>query len=366
MRVMVLTATAALAVATMVGDGAAIDDGLDSKVLEGVPRVGYDTRFCTLAGSIEAVMQYLGDPTDYDYVMGVTGLAFRRLWNRDDGGNVGPLHFAPECVRKAFWALGYNHRTVSYESGREAMLLALKRSLASGRPVLASGIVGPPECEIVTGYSQGGAILHGWSYFQDDPKDKYYSRPDWFEKADWANNVGLIVIGSKRTRGVPSKRQVLTSSLQWAIELERRPTREGLADHSSGLAAYDAWAEALQVDADYPSANAEVMNTRHMVQTDQAVMVEERRHAAAFLRKMADAAPEAAKHLTAAADLYDQVGQEGGPVYPWGPNWAKPDLADPTVRHEIAKHVRAARNAEAKAVALLEEALAAMESESVH
>ena len=59
------------------------------------------------------VKEYLGDPADYDYLMGVSGLAFRRLWNRDDGGNVGPFHFAPEALRRAFWALGYDYRIVS-------------------------------------------------------------------------------------------------------------------------------------------------------------------------------------------------------------------------------------------------------------
>ena len=76
---------------------------------------------------------------------------------------------------------------------------------------------------------------------------------------------------------------------------------------------------------------------------------------------MADAAPEATDTVKAAADLYEQVGNEAGPVYPWGPNYAKPDLADPTVRREIAKHIRTAAEKETQAVALLEKAVATME-----
>jgi hypothetical protein len=58
-------------------------------VVEGVPRIGYDVHLCPFPGSLYALMQFLGDPVDYDYVMGVTGAAFRRLFNRDDGGRAG-------------------------------------------------------------------------------------------------------------------------------------------------------------------------------------------------------------------------------------------------------------------------------------
>jgi hypothetical protein len=75
---------------------------------------------------------------------------------------------------------------------------------------------------------------------------------------------------------------------------------------------------------------------------------------------MADVAPEVAEDLKAAADLYERVGQEAGPVYPWGKNWARPDLADPGVRREIAEHVRAAAAKEEEAVQRLEAALRAL------
>jgi hypothetical protein len=37
--------------------------------------------------------------------MGVTGAPFRRLWNPDDGGNVGLLYFLDLAFRLAFDAL---------------------------------------------------------------------------------------------------------------------------------------------------------------------------------------------------------------------------------------------------------------------
>jgi hypothetical protein len=369
MRAVVLLAAAVVFAVALKGDPA-VAASADRKVLEGVPKVDHDTHFCSLTGAVESVMKYRGDPTDYDYLMGVTGLAFRRLWSRDDLGSAGPMRFAPEAVRRAFWALGYDYEILAPTQGRAALLRALRESLAKGRPLLAAGIVGPPECEIVTGYSQGGEVLHGWSEFQDhepwrqfqDPSvPGYYAKPDWYEEAQWANGVGLIVIGDRKPGPLPARREVLLSSLKWAIQLERAETWPGIADHSAGLAAYADWAKAIEVDADYPKEDAKVMETRHLALMDQAVMVEERGNGARFLRQMADAAPEATDILKAAADLYEQVGSEAGPVYPWGPDWAKPDLADPTVRREVAKHIRTAAEKETQAVALLERAVAAIE-----
>ena len=71
-------------------------------ILEGVPRVGYDIHLCPFPGSLYACLQYLGDPRDYDYLMGVTGAPFRRLWNRDDGGNVDLSYFGDEPFRRVF------------------------------------------------------------------------------------------------------------------------------------------------------------------------------------------------------------------------------------------------------------------------
>lgn len=343
----------------------------DGTVLEGVPKIGYGVHYCPFPGSLYAVMQYLGDPVEYDYLMGVTGAAFRRLWNRDDGGNVALEYLAPEPFRRAAEGIGYELRGVPRDKGK--MLVAIRESIAQGRPVIGFGIVGPPEAGIVTGYSKRGEVLHGWSYHQGTKWPGYYEQADWFAKLGGGEApdaglgpvgtepLGLLVVGDKNRWPGPSKRDILISSLKWAVDLARTAKRPNLPHHVSGLAAYDAWAKALEVDADYPKDDAKVMDTRHMVQTDQAVMTEERGNAARFLRMMTDAAPEAAEHLEAAADLYEQVGLEAGPVYPWCKDWARPDLADPAVRREIAKHIRAAGEKEAKAVEELEAALKALE-----
>lgn len=335
-------------------------------VLQGVPRIGYDIHLCPFPGTLYAYLKYVGDPQAYDYLMGITGAAFRRLWNRDDGGNVGILRYADgnhpnEPFRQAFTALGYEWRTVSAGAGKEAMLAAIRDSLARGRPAISFGIIGPPEPGLVAGCDGDGGPLYGWSYFQGQ-RERYYEQCDWFETMDKGGGVGLLVIGERQpTR--PTDREVLVAALQWAIDLERTAHRPNMPDHLAGLAAYDGWADALEVDADYPPDDTGVIGTRLMVYGDQCVMLMERHEAARFLRRMKAAAPQAAAHLEKAALLYDEVGGKVKSLWPWPIDpgaGAKRALADTHTRRNLAQHVRAAKVKEAQAVEHLERALAGL------
>ena len=241
------------------------------------------------------------------------------------------------------------------------MLAAIKESLARGVPPISFGILGPPEAGIVTGYDQDGAVLYGWSYFQPDGS-RYYEKGDWFETMEKYADKGLIVIGNRKP-AAPSQHDVLVTSLEWAIDLECAADRPEVPDHVSGLSAYDAWAAGLEVDADYPPDKPDVLELRAMIYGDQCVMVEERRDAAKFLRRMKGCAPPAADPLEDAAALYDEVGDLGGQLWPWAEpshTGAIQPLADARTRRELANHVRSARDKEARAVVALQKALAAL------
>jgi hypothetical protein len=346
-----------LKMATMIDTGAA----LERAVLERVPKVGYHIHLCPFPGALYACMQYLGDPCDYDYLMGVTGAAFRRFWQRDDGGNVDLMYLAPEPDRRAFRALGYAYATVP-RTDKGAMVAAIRASVARGRPVIAFGIIGPPEAGIVAGYDHGGAVLYGYSYFQEEALPGYYERADWFETMAPGGAYGLIVIGDKRPSR-PSEREILAETLAWAVDLARRARRPERPKHVSGLAAYDAWASALEVDADYPRDDQEMLGQRVMVHGDQTVMLSERRSAATYLRSMTIVAPEAVGALEAAASCYEAVAACEQRVWRWGASMGPEvgrDLADPAIRRAIAAAVRAAAAEEARAVELLEQAQEAM------
>jgi hypothetical protein len=323
-------------------------------ILNDVPRIGFDNHVCPFPGSLFACLEYIGDPCDYDYLMAVTGAAFRRLWNRDDGGNIDLSYFGDTPYQRIFNALGYEWRTYPFE--REAMLTGIRQSLRRGSPAISFGILGPPEAGLVTGYDRDGEVLYGWSYFQDQ-NQQYYEKSDWFETME-KNWRGLIVLGERNGVRQPVQ-DVLKSTLEWAIDLTNTPIRSEIPDHVSGLAAYDAWADALEVDDDYPADDAKTMAWRAMVYGDQSTMLWERHEAAVFLHKAAQESP-AAEALNAAAELYEQVSSTLSAIWPWGfssNNEAIPGLRDPKVRRELAKTVRGARTLEVQAVAELEKAL---------
>jgi hypothetical protein len=328
-------------------------------VLEGVPRVGYDVHLCPFPGSVYAALEYLGEPVGYDYLMGASGAAFRRAWNRDDGGNVDLMRFQPGPYARLFAALGYDFVAVPM-SDKAAMIQAVKRSIAAGRPVLAFVLTGPPECGVVAGYDRDGETLIGWSYFQEGADGGYAEMPGWFEARGVGPDAGLIVLGDKQPTA-PAPRETVAAALEWAVDLARTERRPECKDHVCGLAAYSAWADALEVDADYPAEEPETMATRMMIHGDQCVMLTERSSAAAFLRAMAEEAPEAALQLEAAANACDRVADYIGKVWPWpgvlGPA-AQAGLGGADTRRELARQVREAGAVEAEAVALLEEALA--------
>jgi hypothetical protein len=326
-------------------------------VLSDVPRIGFNTHFCPFPGALYAWLQYTGDPHDYDELMGVTGAAFRRTWNRDDGGNVDLSYFGDEPFRRIFGALGYAWRNVPAE--KEAMAAAFMEGLARGVPVISFGLVGPPEAGLVTGYDDASGTLWGWSYFQPDSAT-YYEKRDWFETMEHGSKgKGALVIGEKLAT-CPASREVVLSTLRWAVDLERTAHRPELPNHVSGLAACEAWANALQVDADYPAGDSATLATRVMVHGDQCMMLEERHDAARYLRRAAGIVAEAAEPLQAAARLYDEAASQGGALWPWGNDMgrvAQEGITQAEVRRSFVQPLRTAQAKETEAVAHLERAL---------
>ena len=104
-------------------DEPAATTGGNRIVLDGVPKVGFHRRTCPFVGSAEALLEYLGHPEPFDYLMGVSGAAFRRTWNRDDGGNVDLSYFQPEPFRLLLRAVGWDYRIlpVADREGRSSL-----------------------------------------------------------------------------------------------------------------------------------------------------------------------------------------------------------------------------------------------------
>ncbi len=330
------------------------------KVLENIQEIRYDKWESTLCGSVVACMEFLKEDVPYELVMGVSGSAFKLLWAPNwcpSNNSMGIL--GPEPVRRTFRALGFEHEIVVKTNSPECEAEFRRKiidSIELGRPVVAWGIVGAPDEGIIAGYDHGGDVLLGRSYFYDGSKG-YYEQADWYEKCR-----GLLLIGEKAEP--PSKAQILRESLEWAVELARKPEweRGDGAKYACGLAAYNVWADALTRDEDFPEGDLKVLTFRCQVSTSVTLsgLRDARKAATEFLKHMADGAAKG--DVLAAAAAYEEEGRILEDALKEAPFCFAPEeqrlrMADPKLRAQLAQAVLAAKEKDRQAIERLEQAL---------
>lgn len=330
-----------------------------SRILEGIGDLDIGDGECMFAGSLAACMKHMGEEVTYDHVMGVSGGAFRLLWHPYwCASNSDVLLLGAEPARRAFDALGYGYEfLLDYghtdpANSREAFRRKVVDSIGKDRPVIAVGVVGPPLCGVVAGYEDDGNILVGRSYFYDGSAG-YYRKADWYEGCH-----GLILIGEKHDP--PPRRDVLRDALRWALSLAHRPKREGRV---SGLAAYSAWADALNRDEEFPSEEMDILTFQCHVSTSVTLtgLCDARRSAAGFLRTMADVDNACADPVRAAADAYQKEAhllEDAIKLAPfsWATEGRRLATADLSLRRKLGAMIMDARELDLQAVSQLESA----------
>lgn len=124
---------------------------------------------------IKAVSEYLGDDVSYAYIMAATGAAFRLVWNRAtwDLSNIDIYHTlkeSNEIYKYGAKALGREFDFIGRDKDtkKEDFVAFIKSKIANGFPVIALGIIGPPEPCIIAGYEASKDVVMGWNFFQND------------------------------------------------------------------------------------------------------------------------------------------------------------------------------------------------------
>lgn len=357
---------------------------------EGGPRCPEDICF---PSCMRAVIEYMGDQElcckhspiycadcqvtcTYSYMMGVSGAAFFLSWGEGwQGDNVEIMYMSDDPgapFQRAFEAAGYAYELLAREPGRDNAEYFRQRIVESlrdkGRPVLAFGIIGPPECCLITGYDEGGDVLIGWNFFQKFPDFNAgveFEPTGEFRKRDWASyepDLSFLIIGDKLDRKPLA--EIYHSSLEWGIKVTLTPQVTIYpGKRSVGLAAYAAWAEHLDRDADFTDDAARLRALHDVHNNVVGLVAEARWYGGQFLI-------EAANHLhwKMAEDLYHAAACYAGEHeimwYLWdlaGGN-GNPDayikFADPTIRRQMIPLILEARAKDAQAAVYLERALA--------
>ncbi|QUI21771.1 helix-turn-helix domain-containing protein [Vallitalea pronyensis] len=291
-------------------------------ILYGVPKVAYTYEECTPFPTVlKACLNYMGQTTDYAYIMAATGAAFRLRWNLNywDGGNVDIMNVYNEpykAFEKGFAAAGRSYKILTRDQGDKASFIQLITSeIDQGSPVIALGIIGPPEACVITGYQDNGHKILGWNCFQDNMefnKGVTYHQCGYFICDNWWENketIALMAIGEQQVEKTGIKEmvknaiQIMTNKKITHIDPLTKNIRNELA---GGQDAYDAWANAISHEQEFPqNAILPMLIERLMCQNDAQVMIAEgRSYAACFTEYIGKCHPNLAEKCHHVADLF--------------------------------------------------------------
>ncbi len=249
---------------------------------------------------VKAVSEYLGDDVSYARIMAATGAAFRLVWNRSewDLSNVDIYHTLRESNEVYAYGAKVLGREFSFlgrdaDTAKEDFAAYIRSNLAKGSPVIALGIIGPPEPCIIAGYDADQDAVMGWNFFQHDPEfasavttmeNGYFRCASWWENTD---TQAVMCIGSPTGRSC-SHKDILKMAA--AIMEPRQET-----SYAKGLLAYDAWKEMLLDEKWFEnSAGFDSLFSMLLVQNDAMKCISDgRKWAAEYLRETALALGEA-------------------------------------------------------------------------
>ncbi|WP_105616762.1 helix-turn-helix domain-containing protein [Vallitalea okinawensis] len=181
-------------------------------VLSSVPAVNFGGGVrSTFPACLQTCLEYLGQDIDYDYLMTVSGTAFRLRWNTEciDGGNIGILNIFDDPYKPfnlCFKACGRTYNILKKEDNmtKEDFIQFIMKEIQEGKPCIALGIVGPPEACVITGYRDNGEKLLGYSLFQNDPSfcantiiedSGYFACSDWWQNGENGDIKPVFSIG---------------------------------------------------------------------------------------------------------------------------------------------------------------------------
>jgi len=325
----------------------------DSCILYGVPKVHFgrmvdgEEQHSFFPMCLQAVLNYMGQNISYAELMAYTGIAFRQRWDSNgwavwavDSRVIYERHL--ETFERGFQGAGRNFNIsedTAKSINKDDAIALIKAELDCGRPVIALGVVGPPEPCIITGYRDNGETILGWSLFQEWECEEfdesgYFVKHNW-----WPDTEAIITIGEEVGHRTPDK-EVLTNALMLMTTQEIR-TYGGKDLYYGGRKAYEAWAQALEAGV-YPGDVADAHGDMHG-------MLGGRAFAAKYVAMMAKKYPKAAAELTECAKLLSEVAQYNTKIW---------EESKAGLRKEIAAIVREAADIEQKACAVLQQAVA--------
>lgn len=340
----------------------------EQAILLGVPKVEYGANGVTpFPMCLKSCANYLGMDIGYEYIMAASGVAFRLNWNTKswDGGNVGAIltfDHPAKVFKLGLESLGCDYNLIGRNSKTKKAEFTdfIKAKINSGIPVIARGIIGPPEECIITGYMDGGNTLLGWNFFQDNPEfasgvtfdeSGYFITNKWWENP---NTNAVFSLGEEtRERFAPK------TVLQNAVEVM---TGRIAGKYAKGIAAYDAWSKAILKESEFPeNAVLPILAERIMCHGDAMDCIADGRHnAAKYMKSLIAAYPAHQERLKKAASLFEKVSGTFGKMAEALGGWHRGEnemrtFAKLQVRKQLSEIILEAKDADQKALDIIKE-----------
>ncbi len=260
---------------------------------------------------VKAVSEYLGDDISYAYIMAATGAAFRLVWNQEiwDLSNIDIYHTltdSNDIYQYGAKALGREFTSLVRKDNtkKEDFIAYIKSNITKGYPVIALGIIGPPEPCIIAGYEANGDIVVGWNFFQNDSEfssaisfmdNGYFRCNNWWENSD---TQAIMCIGDKTNTSYNDKKIVERAI---SIMLARDEHT-----YAKGIKAYDAWKYMLLNDKWFENNTSfDCLFSKFSVQNDAMVCISDgRKWGAKYFKELSEKYGETEKHICQKIEKY--------------------------------------------------------------
>jgi hypothetical protein len=269
----------------------------DKVWLEGVKVLSMGERESSVQGAQTSIMQALGEKVDYDYLVGVSGLAFRMQVSKEGLCPSSPNPYCGYiCAARSIEALPWKTENVILMDPKPEEIAAHKKrvvdSIDKGIPVK----YGWEEDGVIIGYQKNGdewICLH--------PMTDKGAKP--FVNKDIKGGFNFY---PERKTKMPARKDMAIESLRQAIEMSTKPEAEG---YYLGLNAWDLYMQKIK---DLDQADAKVVADSMMGNAwIYECIVSYRKSAAKYLKMIGKDLPAKSKeHLNLAAKLYEKMASQ--------------------------------------------------------
>lgn len=288
--------------------------------------------------------------------LGASGMAFGLLWSKDNQClscmDLTLVNSHNETIKNALDWAGYKIELLEKsetnnqeEIWREKIINSIDQNV----PVLAFGVIGPPECCLITGYDESGDVLIGWNYFQNEHDE--FEPTGQFRKRDWHSDTWKIILIKEKTERSLTPKQTLQNGLEII-------KKEEIGGYYVGFKAYDAWIRFLK-DEDIETRSDEQvkeMHTLHHLLVGN--LAEARCWGGEYFKRIVEFEPDLKAEMLECAskflNIHDLMWKIWGVLGGWGNEEAYIKFKEPDLRAEIISFLEQAQEKDKEVVAILE------------